>query len=84
MQDNLEMTIDLCDLQRKYPYHFFCLIDRDLFCDGQKLCKLPEVVKSWGLSEKDIEMIIDMEIKLIDDPTYFDYENVRKRIRANL
>jgi hypothetical protein len=81
------MDLDLQALQSKHPDHKLEVVDDELYCDGKRLCHVMSVAtceKVWG-SNGAAERIklIEMAIKMFEDPHYYDYDQVQKRLHSS-
>jgi len=72
---------DLHHLQEKFPNHLLSLRDREFYCDGERLLHIPADAALERLNIK-IDGIIEMMIRLKDDPHWYDYERVQERLKS--
>lgn len=72
--------VDLHSLQEKFSNHHITHDSNDIYCDGIKILTVP----SESALEREhikIDNIIEMQIKLLDDPHWYDYDRVQERLK---
>ena len=75
--------VDLHSLQEKFSDHLITHDRNDIYCDGKRLLTVP----SEAALEKEkinIENIIEMQIRLLDDPHWYDYDRVQERLKNEI
>lgn len=81
------MDLDLQDLQSRHPNHKLEVKDDELYCDGKRLCHVISKTNSkkiWGpKGEEERIKLIEMMIKLAEDPHYYDYDRVQERLHSS-
>lgn len=78
------MTIDIQALHQKYPGHIFVLDENRVICDNKLVATInleaPDDRVVSGMSEKHLfETQIEMNVRLLEDPHYYDYDVALKR-----
>ena len=72
--------VDLHSLQEKFSDHLITHDSNSIYCDGKKILKVPSEA---ALEKQKInkENIIEMQIRLLDDPHWYDYDRVQERLK---
>ena len=78
------MNVDLQVLHQKYPGHVFVLDGNRVICDNKQVAtmnlEVPEDRVVAGMTEKHLlETQIEMNVRLLEDPHYYDYDVALKR-----
>jgi hypothetical protein len=72
--------VDLHSLQEKFPNHHITHDSNTIYCDGKKILTVPSEA-ALDKQKINIENIIEMQIRLLDDPHWYDYERVQERLK---
>lgn len=73
--------VDLHSIQEKFPNHHITHDSSSIYCDGKKILTVPSET-ALARDKINIEGLIEMNVRLIDDPHWYDYNRVQERLRS--